>query len=431
VAVIKGGVAYVSGAGSRTIGRPLQSIEDVIKLAHALNVWSVWLVDVPTDTHAFWQLDSEQWGHVQRWPDAERDEPLASALYSTSKPGHRRWSVFVCDLSRDHRWPVSAQPEMDAQAWAYTVEHCERLLAVPLRFSPGTTGLRFLREQLATVPPAPASPLPELEAPVANYADPTVIKHQKWWHAFDRNAAYLAAMQSTPLGSGTPIAWRDYDNDQRAPLSARHAIFSLDGYELEQAQAKYPNMARGAGWYDHAIVRALGVQPADLTEGYVWQDSKAYLRTFADTLWTMRATAQESGSRMLLELTKAIYTETYGNLNAQRIGSNALFRPHWHTAIRAESTRRVMADVIKWRTFGAFAAAIDLVLVASDHKDPAKALSPATARRAGLGGYKHVYTVEATDGLIYNVRRELTRRNGGALVAALRTWRSEGGEYAE
>lgn len=428
VGVVKDGNLYVSGAGTRAIGA-ISNVADVIRLAQAMKLNSVWLMDVPTDNYAWWRLDSEQYGHVQRWPGEERETPHTAALYSSRGGGYNSWSVFVCDLSRDHRWPASMDETISAQEWAGVVQFAEDTLDMPLRFSPGSVGLRYVRRGLSPeilADKAAGDELRAVQAIAANWAEPTIPNKQKFWHVYDRNAAYLASMQSVPLGIGESL----YFTDGRRPgkVGARQHAYLVTKEDRETA-SKFPNVIRSEGWYDGAMIRSVADQVPDFDpqSWQYWPDSRPLLRGFADALWALRVAATARNSRLLLDLAKRIYTETYGNLNSQRIGAVTLYRPHWHAAILAESTRRVMADVARWRDVGAFACSIDAIIVASNESNPDRVLPQAADRKTKIGGYKHSFTVKASDSLIHECRGPLIARNGSGVLAIIERQRRDEG----
>jgi len=421
VGVIKAGHIYVSGAGTRQIARPLECVSDVLRLARSLDLWSVWLVDVDTAAHDWWTLSAAD-SHLARYPREDREEPHTAALYTSERAYGE--AVFVCDLARDPRWPASGDPDVSAQEWAMAVMLVEQAIRQPVRFSPGSAGLRYLRATLPDPVKVDTLPVPELPmAPAANWARPA--PKARYWHLFDRNAAYLAAMQSTPLGVGKATGY--VDGPPKQP-SKRHTLVRLHNGEFERAHAEYPNLFRAPGYYDGALARLLSWQP---THGYQYEAPPVILREFADQLWQLRVDATARNARLLLALVKAIYAETYGNLNSDRIGATKLYRPHWHAAIRAESARRVIHDARNWEQYGAFAASIDLIVVASESNIPDRALPVAIERRGKLGGYKSLGVVRVTTGLLAATRAAMRHRNGGELVAALNHHRETAGDGDE
>jgi hypothetical protein len=355
-------------------------------------VQDVWLID-PHPDPAWWDHPAVRFAPPPAIPG---DAPTMASVAA----GER--TVFVCDAAREVRWPFAGQP---AAAIVRTILRIETALDQPLRWSPATVGLRLIRDtfgyrrkddagsRLRWRDGAAPAELPAITACALHWSRPLTVDEaaRDWWHFYDLNAAYVAAMQSTPVGVLAPVkAWWE-------PVDAAGKRAGLWQITVSGANP----VIRFSGWYDTAIVRAALAADAasvQIGAGWVWTTSVYALRVAADRLWAARVACQEAGDAAGVAAVKAIYTQAFGSLNSPRRGDQPsdYYRPHWYEAIRGESTRRTWAAV---QQYDAFCANVDMIGIVSDREQPDDVHADLAARRAKLGGYKPALSVRPSAAL--------------------------------
>lgn len=368
-------------------------------LADEAAIWdarAVWLLS-PHDDPAWWADPAVRFAPPPLVPG---EAPTMASV----KAGARE--VFVCDAARDVRWPWAQSPS-PAAALA-TIARIEEALDAPLTWTPATVGLRLMQatygyrkadsESAArtldfrgTVAPLD---LPPITPCALHWARPVAPQEGAWWHFYDLNAAYVAAMQSTPLGALQPV---------KATFSPEDSVGRRAGIWQCAINGRGVNpVIRWDGWYDTAIVRAaLAADPQSVNVGggWVWPVSPYGLRRFADRVWGARVACQEAGDTVGVQAVKAIYTQAFGSLNSARRGDapSPYYRPHWYEAVRGESTRRTWAAV---GGYDAFLANVDMIGIAAPQADPLEARGGLVTRRAtGLGGWKPALSLQPSAAL--------------------------------
>jgi hypothetical protein len=336
--------------------------------------------------------------------------------------------VYVYDLGgrrrgkhtyHDTRWPWWHLTDPDAVA--AEVAATERALKRPLGTSPGAMGLELITETnrkhpewltyhtLDSPPPMREHAPQWCEWPMLgpHYTDERTgekVRHDLgsrdldsadaltgWWlHLIDTNAAYLAAAQSTPLGTGE-LAHHDGPVYADAP-GIYHVTGNLRG----------PVITR-AGWYDLATVRAavlMGQPVAEPDEAWVWRAHHATLRSWSETLWQ----ARERADGMAREAVKSMYTASIGLMGSTLLRDHsAWYRPLWQAAIVAEAGRRQWYRVHQLRAAGVAVCYLDVdtigYLLPTQYLPDRSEIDGLGLLGGGLGKYKYAGTHEVTPAL--------------------------------
>ena len=227
--------------------------------------------------------------------------------------------------------------------------------------SPGSTGRQLMKAARATgrlqlgesiMPP------PVIEA-AADYRP--LIPPLDWSRAIgsrdrqyrnaveaDRNAAWLAASRSLPLGSGEPVrldgreAAERFDRSvpgwwQLARPLARPAENLPDPFESCRETCCYPTpLLDLAQWLELDF---------HVTGAWVYEHSGRYLETWAKRLgdaYTTLGARDDPAAKIALGLVKATYRQALGWLEGGFYeGGEDFHRPDWYATIRAESNARL------------------------------------------------------------------------------------------
>lgn len=202
-----------------------------------------------------------------------------------------------------------------------------------------------------------------------------------WLHAYDKNAQFLAACSSVPLGLGELMRWNALDGSVvfDARLAGYWRVGTADGYEWWTT----PRVAYATRELER-VGEVLGTDRArlELAEAYVWERSGRALERWYALLRDARAYLlpwrETDAGELAWQALKATYAAGIGHLdggwfkpNARegRAGDlqNPRFRPDWRHMIVDQARVNLRRTVDRWPAV--VACYRDCLFVVSDCPD--------------------------------------------------------------
>ena len=330
----------------------------------------------------------------------------------------------------------------DARCLANALSYFERACGIRYRHSPEASGSALLKE-LHSGPRALALVAEEMPPPALE----STIEWDTYWirdleidersrpflHAYDVNAAYLAACSSLTTGRGAVEHLTSPQLDKKRP-----------GYWLANIEFDAPNwlpnpflppIPRDQGRYwcttpTLALAIELGAR-IEVDEAYLWRDSSRPLEPWYKRLRDARA-ALLSGDgfpdRAAQQLALKAVKLAYGPLMGGRVAStrwdrsgDPLYRPDWRHAVMATARANQYRTLRKLDVADApWAVANDCLYLASELADPLDAC-PAGIRLAdNPGSYKVALAGLSLSAVMKRIdETPMRRRSSMALIRAL------------
>lgn len=288
------------------------------------------------------------------------------------------------DLS-DPRWGCAC---LDEPSRLHTQVRVESLLGMPLRPSPGGTGLWCLRESLKRKGAVVPSPLAEKDIrPLATslcFMRPDALGSRRHVWMVDRVGAYLNAAHSGRFGladmehTATPDdPWRQY------------GIWRIRGWSIHESRAHLlglPTLVRRA-WVSSAMLAHLEQIGARyyVEEGYVWRSRHELLRDWAEKMIDCRLAGGDVAA-----CGKRIANATIGMFSHRSRFHDVppwWYRPDWRATIQQTNLLTTARKILtlEGQGYAVLSAYEDMLLVAGDDDVPPEAL---LARQTRIGGWR-------------------------------------------
>ena len=291
----------------------------------------------------------------------------------------------------------------DSVTFLLALRYLTHAVGMPIRRSPGSVGTSLMRRlhdrsdarslslEVPTGLPDPAQnggielelvwrrPLTEME------------RSRRWVHAYDKNAQFLGATSSLPLGFGEPVqlqstpSWeimpyRKHPGYWRTTLSANQDLLLPDPISPYKDPTEQPEgIWLSSAALDLAI--ELGRVRA-VHEAYVWPTSHRALEPWYKRLRDARVALKSDmytyphaeARQLAYQAIKAIYTQSIGWLSStawDREGDD-LWRPDWRDAIIGQARANLFRNILTFVKSGhiPWMAGADCLYFVSDDPDP-------------------------------------------------------------
>ena len=405
---------YNAALESFPIDTPIKNIADLAAQALAHDLTYVWVLP---GCFALGGVDfctpGPEWDSYTNYDLS--GNPVCCRIWRRGTPGRAGRTVYI-------QWPDHGPWEWDIPdhiTLLATVSYLEKVIGMPVVWSPGHLGIKILKDMnskgqranwLAQLPGdihgltlGSGRPFDYQTAARDIVWKRPLLQVEKgmYLHKLDKNSAHPAACTGQALGAGMPTHCYATDYDSKKPGLWKVVKAEIGENAYHWNGTALPNPIR-------SIMTTTSIEQArrqgytiEVGEGYQWEESHRILDTWARFLWECRQALKAPSAEYKHDIARLnarqtcndILHVTIGKLADRKTRDHWYYRPDWWTLIVARATSAMfynISQLLETATLPALVY-IDALWIPSIHADPAAACPQLLKREGELGGFKVVY----------------------------------------
>lgn len=357
---------------------------------------------------------------VPQMQKPEKDRPKRPRGGRIWQEGGKGWQVYVGFPQRE---PFSWAVVNEVEALA-TVEYLEQVLDVPVQWSAQSIGIAKLQKHYAATIRLQSylkPPTVDLREMPFKQADQDVLftgSLEKLeglvLHVYDKEAAHPSAASHMVTGVGNPHHITGHADPDKPGIY--HITWRSNGSKFDGA--RLPRLFdRQDTWTTQPMLR-LALQKnyeVHVQEAWVFEEGHKLFAKWASELWEARLQLRVS-ARFRCEPARYV---AEGFIKQIMNSTLSAARLNWWADMVGHARAAMLLNLDKYSSLGFYPVLVyhDAIVFATAEPDPNIAVPGMTSRQGHLGGYKHKYSVYATEELVDEMKT--ARMNADSVMKVL------------